>query len=281
MKSLDNLGYVIIETGLGPGMISPEDSDMKIIKKDDDRVMAQGILQEANMKNRNGRFYDSRDLFPELTSSRTLELLSTGNMKAENGHPLSKDVSRQQVIDPNNTVAVFLKFWTDGDFVKGIFVGDENQIGESFDKELRKGRKPSWSLRALGTIQNTNRGAEVKNVKLITYDRVIYPSHDKAYTLGLVSESANIIPEGNKLIMSENESGLLIPINVKEAMSYIQTESANINLMKEFFDLQYDQATLINNGRQVQLTDRVGSTYVVNLESYIHDEIMNECLSRL
>lgn len=281
MKSLDNLGYVIIETGLGMGMISPEDSDMKIIKKDDDRVMAQGILQEANMKNRNGRFYDSRDLFPELTSPRTLELLSTGNMKAENGHPLSKDVSRQQVIDPNNTVAVFLKFWTDGDFVKGIFVGDENQIGESFDRELRKGRKPSWSLRALGTIQNTNRGAEVKNVKLITYDRVIYPSHDKAYTLGLVSESANIIPEGNKLIMSENESGLLIPINVKEAMSYIQTESANINLMKEFFDLQYDQATLINNGRQVQLTDKVGSTYVVNLESYIHDEIMNECLSRL
>ncbi len=275
MQSLKNIGYVIIETALN---IDDTNNQTKIIKSDGDRVLAQGILQEANMKNRNGRFYDSRDLFPELTCPRTLELLSTGNMKAENGHPLSKELSRQQTIDPNNTVAVFTKFWTDGDFVMGTFLGDENEKGAAFDRELRKGRRPSWSLRALGNIQNTKRGAEVKNIKIITYDRVIYPSHDKAYTIGLVNESADLQNTNeSKIFLQDNDSGILTPITTPDMVNYIQNESANMKLFKEFFDLNYNDAKLINGGTQVQLTDKIGSTYIMNLESYIHDEIMNAC----
>jgi len=280
MNRLDNIGYVVIETTpIDPTTVAP----IQITKKiDGDRVLAQGILQEANMKNRNGRFYDSRDLFPELTSPRTIELLNSGNMKAENGHPISKDLARQQTIDPNNTVAVFQKFWTDGDFVMGTFMGDENELGASFDRELRKGRKPSWSLRALGNIKNTSRGAEVKNIRIITYDRVIYPSHDKAYTLGLVSEGASIItPDGSKLFLDERDRGMQIPIVNESVIKYIQSESANYKLFKEFFDLNYNEATLINNGKQVQLTDKAGGIFIMNLEAYIHDEIMNACINRL
>ena len=275
---LDNIGYVIIETSLMPEI---GDGEFKIVKCGDDRVVGEGILQEANMKNRNGRFYDSRDLFPQLTCPRTLELLSTGNMKAENGHPLSKDLVRQQTIDPNNTVAVFLKFWTDGDFVKGQFVGDENEKGAAFDRELRKGRKPSWSLRALGNIQNTRRGAEVKNIKIITYDRVIYPSHDKAYTTGIVSESASMVEKDSRIIIPNDDIGMIEPITNESVIKYIQAESANMKIFKEFFDLNYDNMKLINNGRQVQLTDKVGGVFVMNLENYIHDEIMNSCINSL
>lgn len=275
---LDNIGYVIIETSLMPEI---GDGEFKIVKCGDDRVVGEGILQEANMKNRNGRFYDSRDLFPQLTCPRTLELLSTGNMKAENGHPLSKDLVRQQTIDPNNTVAVFLKFWTDGDFVKGQFVGDENEKGAAFDRELRKGRRPSWSLRALGNIQNTRRGAEVKNIKIITYDRVIYPSHDKAYTSGIVSESASMVEKDSRIIIPNDDIGMIEPITNESVIKYIQAESANMKVFKEFFDLNYDSMKLINNARQVQLTDKVGGVFVMNLENYIHDEIMNSCVNSL
>lgn len=279
MNSIDNIGYVVIESSL-----LSDTSDIPattIISKSDDRVIGQGVLQEANMKNRNGRFYDSRDLFPELTSPRTLELLSTGNMKAENGHPLSKDLARQQTIDPNNTVAVFQKFWTDGDFVMGTFMGDENEKGEAFDRELRKGRRPSWSLRALGNIQNTKRGAEVKNIRIITYDRVIYPSHDKAYTIGLVNESASMIDKSSKIILKDNDPGMIIPITNDSLVNYIQSESANMKIFKEFFDLNYNDMKLINGARQVQLTDKVGGVFVMNLENYIHDEIMNSCIGRV
>lgn len=271
---MDNLGYVVIETATTSSDIMPA----KILeKRSDGRVMAEGVLQEANMKNRNGRFYDSRDLFPELVAPRQLELLQTGNMRGENGHPLSKDLIRQQTIDPNNCVCIYTKFWTDGDFVMGNFFGTFNQLGEEFNKELLAGMSPSFSLRALGTIRNTGRGAEVKGIKLITYDRVIYPSHDKAYTRGIVGESASVA-EGSNLYLDNNDQGRLIPITNESVLNYIKTESCNFKQIKESFDLLYDDIKLINGKSQVQLTDRAGSIFVVNLENYIHNEIIGACL---
>ena len=264
----DTIGYVIIETATTSEDIMPA----KIIeKRADGRVLAERCLQEANMKNRNGRFYDSRDLFPELVAPRQLELLRTGNMRGENGHPLSKDLVRQQTIDPNNCSVIFTKFWTDGDLVMGNFFGTYNALGEEFNKELMYGLSPSFSMRALGTIKNTNRGAEVKGVKLITYDRVIYPSHNKAYTHGVVSEGSN-------LLLEENDRGTLIPITNQSVIDYIKEESCNIKQIRESFDLLYDDIKLINNKSQVQLTDRAGGVFIVNLENYIHNEIIGACI---
>lgn len=273
-----NLGYVIIETATTSQNIMPASV---IKKRSDGRLLGEGVLQEANMKNRNGRFYDSRDLFPELVAPRQIELLSTGNMRAENGHPLSQDLARQQTIDPNNCVAIFTKFWTDGDFVKGHFYGTYNDKGEEFNKELANGISPSWSLRALGSIKNTNRGAEVKGIKLITYDRVIYPSHNKAYTTGLVSEATNMTGNDNNMVLESDDAGMIIPITNQSVIDYIKEESLNFKQIRESFDLLYDNIKLINNNRQVQLTDRVGSVFVVNLETYIHNEIMESCLKSL
>ena len=271
-----NLGYVIIETATTNENVEPA----KIIEenKHTGRVLAEGVLQEANMKNRNGRWYDSNELFPELVAPRQLELLRTGNMRGENGHPLSKDLIRQQTIDPNNCSVVYTKFWTEGNFVMGRFFGTFNDKGEEFDRELRNGFSPSFSLRALGTICNTGRGAEVKNPKLITYDRVIYPSHDKAYTKGIVSESTGLVAADSKIMLESNDPGLIIPVTNDSVINYIKSQSLNYKTIKESFDLMYDDIKLVNGGSQVQLTDRSGSLFVVNLEQYIHNEIMEECL---
>lgn len=280
MRPNENIGYVVIETATTISDIQPA----KIIRQDKacNRVIAQGTLQEANEKNRNGRFYDSRDLFPQLTAPRTVELLNTGNLRSENGHPLSKELIRQQTIDPEKTVAIFLKLWTEGNFVKATFMGTNDARGEEFNKDLLCGFSPSWSLRALGTIQNTARGAEVKGIKVITWDRVIYPSHPRAYTDGIVSESAGIgMNNDSNVFLEENDQGILIPITNESVISYIKAESANFKSIKESYDLLYDDIELINRGTQVKLTDRAGGIFVVNLESYIHDEIMNDCLRRL
>lgn len=279
MKINEKIGYVVIETATTISDIQPT----KIIREDKNcnRVIAQGTLQEANEKNRNGRFYDSRDLFPQLTAPRTLELLKTGNLRAENGHPLSKELVRQQTIDPEKTVAIFLKLWTEGNFIKATFQGTNDARGEEFNKDLLCGFSPSWSLRALGTIQNTARGAEVKGIKVITWDRVIYPSHPRAYTDGIVSESAGLVNESNKIYLQENDQGIVIPIVNDQVINYIKSESANFKTIKESYDLLYDDIELINRGTQVKLTDRAGGIFVVNLESYIHDEIMNECLKHI
>lgn len=281
------LGHVIIESAtttssdIEPVRILKEERSSRIGGK---RVIAQTVFQEANVKNRNQRFYSSEELFPQLSAPRTLELLKAKQLLAEAGHPMSKDLVRQQTIDPKNTIANILEFWTDGNFVKGKFKPTNNALGDTLNQDLLDGCSPAWSLRALGRVEQTARGAEVKNLKLITYDYVIFPSHPTAYTEGIVSESASMLSEdmvvGNKLYLKENDSGMLIPITNDQVIDYVKSESANIRTLKESLDLFYTDIALIENATKVQLTDKEGGIFIINLESYIHDEIMNEVLRR-
>ena len=266
-----NIGYVIIETAT-----TSQDFKPTIVRSmDKKRVVAEVILQEANEKNRNGRFYDSNELFPQITAPRTQELIQHGELRAENGHPLSKDIQRQSTIDPNNTVAIFLKLWTDGNFIKAHARGTNNEKGEEFNQDLLDGFSPAWSLRALGSIINTGRGAEVKNPKIITWDRVIYPSHPRAYTQGIVSESSSIV-------VPNNDPGMLIPITNNQVIDYIKHESANLRQVMETFEIFYDNIELVNErfNPKVKLTSRDGNIYVVNLETYLQNEIQNYCIKK-
>lgn len=266
-----NIGYVIIETAT----TSQEYKPTIVRSMDKRRVVAEVILQEANEKNRNGRFYDSNELFPQITAPRTQELIQHGELRAENGHPLSKDIQRQSTIDPNNTVAIFLKLWTDGNFIKAHARGTNNEKGEEFNQDLLDGFSPAWSLRALGSIVNTGRGAEVKNPKIITWDRVIYPSHPRAYTQGIVSESSSIV-------LPKDDPGMLIPITNNQVIDYIKHESANLRQVMETFEIFYDNIELVNErfNPQVKLTSRDGNIYVVNLETYLQNEIQNYCIKK-
>lgn len=266
-----NIGYVIIETAT-----TSQEYEPKIIfdNKGARRVVAECVLQEANEKNRNGRFYDSKELFPQITAPRTVELVSHGELRAENGHPLTKDIVRQSQIDPNNTVAIFLKLWTEGNFIKAHVRGTNNAKGDEFDMDLREGFKPAWSLRALGTIQTTSRGAEVKGPKVITWDRVIYPSHPRAYTQGLITE-------GCSGVLEQDDPGMLIPIANQQVIDYIKQESANYKHVLEQFELMYDNIEVINNNSQVKLTCKDGNIFVVRLENYIQQEIRQNCVNRL
>lgn len=262
------IGYVILE---GAPIVAP---DAKVVSEMDKRVVAEGVLQEAEEENRNGRCYLHNDLYREIQCPRTMELLRTGNMKAENGHPMDTSMVRQQTIDPNNTVAKFLKIWMDGNKVMAHFKGTNNVKGEEFDTDLRDGELPSWSLRALGSLTNKGGRNIVENLRIITWDRVIYPSHPGAYTTKLITESAEL--EHNALT-SMNENGKLIPITNDSVLSYIKQESANIKSLINQIDFMYESTTLVKPN-QVRLVAKNGDTFVVNLESHIANEIENYCL---
>lgn len=262
-----NIGYVIIETATTSQEYKPVIVNESQYQR---RVIAECILQEAEETNRNKRFYAASELFPQLTAPRTVELINAGELRAENGHPLSKDIVRQSQIDPTNTVAIFLKLWADGNFVKAHVRGTNNAAGSEFNQDLLDGFKPAWSLRALGSVVNTARGAEVRGMKVITWDRVIYPSHPRAYTQALVTE-------GCSGILEYNDPGMLIPITNEKVIDYIKQESANYKNILERFELMYDDIELINRNSQVKLTNKDGSIYVVNIESYIQQEIQQSC----
>ena len=176
MSNKPTIGFVILESA------PIEVPEAKVISDTGKRVIGEGIIQTAEEENRNGRCYLQPDLLREINCPRTIELLSTGNMLSENGHPMDTSMMRQQTIDPNNTVARFTKIWMDGNNVMAQFKGTNNDKGEEFDQDLREGVLPSWSLRALGSLENLRGRNVVKNLRVITWDRVIYPSHPHAYT---------------------------------------------------------------------------------------------------
>ena len=266
------IGYIIcesiaepMETSLTPKMING-------------KVVAEGILQTADERNRNGRYYSKEELFPQLTAPRTLELLEAGYLRAETGHPLSKDLQRQSTIDDTLTCAKFLKLWTEGNNVWAQFIGTNNQYGKAFNLDLLEGCKPAWSLRALGSIEQTRRGAEVRNLRLITWDQVIYPSHPGAYTQRLVkeskvvTESGIIVPENHNDLIGES---LITPITNQNVFTFLQAQSSNLKFVRECFDFVYSGIQVDESGTRVMLTTNEGDTMVVNMESYIHNELMN------
>lgn len=269
-----NIGYIICESDIVTKVtnLTPKTINGKVV--------GEGILQTANEKNRNGRFYDKDELFPQLKAPRTIELLEAGYLRAEMGHPLSKELARQSMIDDTKTCARFLKLWTEGFDIWAHFVATNNKYGEAFNADLLEGCLPAWSLRALGSLQQTNRGAEVKNLRLITWDQVIYPSHPGAYTQRLLSEEAQLVTEsaGSDSILNENDrsgESLVIPVTNDSVISFLQAQSSNLKFVRECFDFAYSGIQLNEAGTKVLLTTNDGDTLVINMESYIHNELMN------
>ena len=287
---LENIGYILNESAI-TGF-----TDTNIINENNGRVIAEGILQTADVKNRNQRIYPRTELFPALQAPRILELLEAGYLRAELGHPLSTELVRQQTIDDSRTCAQFLKIWTEGDHIWGRFRGTNNAFGEAFNKDLLDGCKPAWSLRALGTISKTDRGAEVHNLKIITWDQVIYPSHPDAYTQRVVTESAMTEDKTNLQKLYENslwfeDSKIIkesaydlfnnpIPITNSQVIDMIKRESKNLKLVQETFDFVYDEIRLTEAANAVELTSKDGTKMIINLERHIHNEIMNYCDAR-
>ena len=177
------IGNVILE-----GATTVEDT--LITNGNSKRVVAEGTLQDMDVENRNRRIYAKADLMPEINGPRMRELIKAKQFCGEYGHPLSDDLVRQQTIDPKLVCVRFENVWVEDNLVKARFRGTNNDYGEYFDRDLREGCKPAFSLRALGGIENINGKAYVKGIKIITWDSVIYPSHKVAYTDKIVTESA-------------------------------------------------------------------------------------------
>ena len=276
--------YIICESDINPSL-------EKVERGLDGKAIGEGILQTADERNRNGRYYAEEELFPQLVAPRIKELLAAGYLRAEMGHPLSKDLARQSVIDDKITCARFLTLWTEGKNIWARFKGTNNEYGRAFDLDLKEGCKPAWSLRALGSVMQTSRGAEVKNLRVITWDNVIYPSHPGAYTQRIVAESLAIANEAvttgttptGKIITENDLNGvaMITPIRNEQILNFLQEQSGNLKFIKECFDFVYKDIVVNEKGTKVFLTTNEGSTLVVPMESYVHNELMNYAAKRI
>jgi hypothetical protein len=280
-----SIGYMINESSC-----LMEDFKIEEGKANPERVTGYGVLQTGNEKNRNGRIYRTADLAREIEAPRQKELLAAKQLLGHAGHPLSTELVVQQTIDPKQSCVRFLKLWMDGDNVMGAFEGTNNELGKTFDKDLRGGVKPAFSLRALGTISSTPQGAVVENLKMITYDYVVFPSHPGAYTKGILNESASLESapvsgfafndkmDADKSFIAgfTNQDAMnAIKIANESAISYIKDKSYNYKMLQEAFDMtKIDTIDLISPSK-IALTESGKHTIVMNVEDYISKEIQN------
>ena len=284
---MGKIGYILNESS-----VCMESVDIRE-DRNSNRVTGIGALQTGNEKNRNGRIYRTEDLVREINAPRQKELLAAKQLCGEAGHPIGADaisLVRQQTIDPTKICVRYLKLWMEGDNVMATFQGTNNALGEAFDKDLRQGVLPAFSLRALGTISSTPQGAVVENLKMITYDYVIYPSHPHAYTRGVLNESASSIAipksnfamsnamDGSKSFIKEfsNQDVINAISTMREsAISYVKDKSSNFKMLQECYDMtKYDTVDIINP-HKLALTEAGKNTIVMSIEDYIANEIQN------
>lgn len=276
MKQQKNIGYMICETA------SVDIPNSRIIGESGaDRPIIEANLQDMNITNRNGRYYSDTELVPQLTDARMIELITTGNLHGEAGHPQSKDISRQQVIDPNNMSHKFLKIWNDGNDILAHVKASDTNKGDEFNRYILGGSKPSFSLRALGTVVQTRNGAEVKNIRIITWDWVIYPSHKSAYMKDFANiTESGIITESSNLLLSESDSGILEPLYANQVKGFIKEESMNIKSIIDRFDIIAESINYNPKNNKVTMIGIGGEEFSIHLENHIREEIMNHCDTR-
>jgi hypothetical protein len=250
-------------------------------------VTAEGVLQVGEKENRNRRFYSTEDLHGEIYSDRIRELVTTGNFKGEAGHPLDLNLSRQQKVDGTLEQVWFTKLWMEGPLVKAHFRGTNNELGRSFNEDLKDGQLPSFSLRSIGSIKNNGGRNQVTNLRIICYDRVYFPSYPDAYTDHIVTESAfmddlkltnmnedmqrKIVESGNSLMVES----AVAPIINDEVRKVIMKESYNLNAMCEAFDQEFTNIT--RKGNNLQLVDENYNVIVVPIEDYVGAKIDKFC----
>lgn len=277
------------------GAIITEDihtpAEVKVVGETSDRVVAEACLQEAEEENRNGRCYLTEDLKREQECKRTVELLRAGYMLGEAGHPTDTSIIRQQTIAPDNTAVRYLKYWMDGPRWMAHYQGTYNSLGEAVDMDLRHGYLPAFSMRSLGCLESVNGRNIVRDLRYITHDFVIYPSHPGAYTHGLVQESGGVIkPDPSRKSRFEKlfteraglytRKGKVTPIYNEQVISYIKAESANVKGIIEQFELLYESISVTPDGRFVDLKSKNGDTFHIVLEHYVQNELYDYCTER-
>lgn len=269
------IGYIILE--------SPTLSvDLKKVGRSgslNNRLIVECTLQDMDHTNRNGRTYAREDMLKALKDPRLTELINAGSLKCEDGHPLDKTLSRQQVIYGPLCCAKILSIWIDGDRIKGRVKGTNNDRGEYFNNDILDGELPAWSFRGLGVLQNMNGKVFVKNIRAVTWDKVLYPSHACAYMDKIVSEASNPMSGmgDNKVVYSENWQGELIPVSEQEVIDYVKQESTNLKLFGNSFEILGNQISIVENCTQVQVITNDGSISRIFIEDYIRNEFMDYC----
>lgn len=258
--------------------------DLKIVKHGDlYYAKFKACLQSLDVFNRNGRNYSTSAITAGLQGENVVEMLRENGWVGENGHPDSDNMKRIVTIDPKMICHRILNPEVRGNMVYAdIETLNDDGYGRQFTKHLAQGIEPAFSLRALAKIQSIGGKAYIKSKPyIVTYDRVIFPSHREAYRLKdtpieFVGENTTSI----KIPTTESAYSVnkVIDVVEQQLIDYITTESYNVRNITEVFECACENVSFSNDRRTIIIKNG-NETYHVALEDYLVNEIRNHMAS--
>ena len=245
-------------------------------------VTFRTVLQTFNKWNRNGREYMTEAMVPALNAPHLVELRRKKSWVGQNGHPTQTTPQAVMNIDPTLICHKIDSIDVQGNTLYGqITTLDDDMWGKQMTKHILQGMEVAFSLRALANIVKVDkrRGIVKTPPHIVTYDRVILPSHMEAYqdtssgiklhTSG--GEAKNVVQESYVKEIAENEVRSFL---MESVGNFVTEESERVKEIVKVFDVCYESVGFSNDGRSVFIKDtNTGYTYNIALEAYVENQI--------
>lgn len=261
-------GYLISESAVisAPKIISDKSGEPTIIEV---------LLQDGDVKNRNGRIYPTEVIKKGLTSEYVQERLATKTWYGEAGHPLNPTVERQLYIDQSNISHIITAVdWKDN-LLYGVVESALTERGKDFQGLIRQGSKVAFSLRAFGPVcEKKGDTVYVRDpLHILCFDWVIHPSHRCAYMQNVIQESGSFIDKKlNEKALSE--SGYFFPITKSSITEFICNESTNAKQLLDQLEIDKNKAYAnINTKDNIIYFKESADILAVCLEDYIANDL--------
>ena len=265
-------------------------SEPKVVRQNKDWLEFIAVLQEADVKNRNGRVYPKRVLEEAISSPYIKERLNTLSLYGEAGHPMDTSPKRQMSIDHTRISHIIKETWWEGNLLKGRIMTANTQAGRDLMGLITQGSRVAFSLRAQGNVKKDMYGNTIVEspIHALCYDWVVNPSHDKAFLESLcegtrcqlfgssLMESVDV--ELDEAIVEESfDNGRLIEINEsdKEFIDYAKYSTLRHKTPEQLFVFKRDHNRSISEDRRFVLTSGPATRNKVTLDEYIQKDIRN------
>ena len=177
-------------------ILERQKSNLDITTGDDGSVVLEGVFTEFDVKNKNNRIYEEKEVMPHINELQ--EKVKTNKLLGELDHPKDFDVSLANVSHVVESL--------DYDKEKKQVIGKIRLLNTSKGKEaqalIKDGIPLHISSRAAGTVDENGK---VKIKKFFTYDLVADPGFENA-ELSRVNESFGLSNEDGILIYEMEET---------------------------------------------------------------------------
>ena len=258
-----------------PLLIVQQSKSVLESKSSDGHIVLEGIFTEFNVRNRNHRIYEAKDVLPFIEELQGK--IKSGKLLGELDHPKDFDISLSNV----SHVIEDLHFDESKQAVLGRIRLLNTTKGKEAQSLVQDGIPLHVSSRARG---NVNEKGVVKINKLFTYDLVADPGFANA-ELSIVNEAFGVDADDSLFIyeMKEDESTQINNKKIEHTMNGVSVEDFNNyteqlknvieHLENEVTQLKEDLSTSVNYTELVESKLENGIKFTEHVAEHLGNTI--------